>query len=111
MLRDVILHLCSNILPQLFLNSPVIISYNLKDKTIGIVGVGNVGSKVEKTARILGMKVLLNDPPRARKEGNKDFVPLGNILYESDIVTVHVPLNIVGADKTYHLFNTRVLER
>jgi len=81
--------------------------YNLKDKTIGIVGVGNVGSKVEKTARILGMKVLLNDPPRARKEGDKDFVLLSNILYESDIVTVHVPLNIVGVDKTYHLFNAR----
>jgi len=79
---------------------------NLKDKTLGIVGVGNVGSKVEKTARILGMKVLLNDPPRARNEGDKDFVPLSDILHESDIVTVHVPLNIVGADKTYHLFNT-----
>ena len=85
--------------------------FNLKDKTIGIVGVGNVGSKVEKTASILGMNVLLNDPPRARKEGDKDFVPLGNILYESDIVTVHVPLNIVGADKTYHLFNARSFKK
>jgi erythronate-4-phosphate dehydrogenase len=77
----------------------------LKDKTIGIVGVGNVGKKVEKIARILGMNVLLNDPPRARTEGNRDFVLLGNILYKSDIITVHVPLNVVGEDKTYHLFN------
>jgi erythronate-4-phosphate dehydrogenase len=80
---------------------------NLKDKTIGIIGVGNVGSKVEKIARILGMNVLLNDPPRARAEGEKNFVNLGTVLYESDIVTVHVPLNIVGQDKTYHLFNDK----
>jgi erythronate-4-phosphate dehydrogenase len=81
--------------------------FNLKEKTIGIVGVGNVGSKVEKIARILGMRILLNDPPRARKEGNKNFVLLGNILFESDIITVHVPLNVVDEDCTYHLFNER----
>jgi len=85
--------------------------YELKNRTIGIVGVGNVGSKVEKIARILGMNVLLNDPPRARKEGQKNFVHLGDILYNSDIVTVHVPLNIVGEDKTYHLFNERSFKK
>jgi erythronate-4-phosphate dehydrogenase len=79
--------------------------FNLKDKTIGIIGVGNVGSKVEKFARTLGMNVLLNDPPRARIEGNKPFVMLENVLYNADIVTVHVPLNMAGEDKTYHLFN------
>jgi erythronate-4-phosphate dehydrogenase len=85
--------------------------FNLKDKTIGIIGVGNVGSKVEKLAKILGMKILLNDPPRERKEGDKSFVTLGEILKESDIVTVHVPLNVVGQDKTYHLFNERNLKK
>jgi erythronate-4-phosphate dehydrogenase len=79
--------------------------FNLADKTIGIIGVGNVGTKVEKFARIMGMDVLLNDPPRARKEGEKNFVNLETILYESDIVTVHVPLNLVGEDCTHHLFN------
>jgi len=79
--------------------------FSLKGKTIGILGVGNVGSKIEKLARALGMNVLLNDPPRARKEGNNNFVDFSRILSESDIVTVHVPLNIVGEDKTYHLFN------
>ena len=79
--------------------------FSLKDKTIGIIGVGNVGSKIEKFAKILGMKVLLNDPPRARKEGEKAFNSLDKILYESDIVTVHVPLNVVGEDRTYNLFN------
>lgn len=80
-------------------------NFNLKDKTLGIIGVGNVGSKVEKFARAMGMNVLLNDPPRASKEGKKNFHNLNVVLSESDIVTVHVPLNIVGKDYTYHLFN------
>ena len=77
----------------------------LKDKTIGIIGVGNVGSKVEKFARAIGMNVLLNDPPRARKEGASGFVTVNNILNESDIITLHVPLNVSGEDATYHLIN------
>jgi erythronate-4-phosphate dehydrogenase len=85
--------------------------FNLKDKTIGIVGVGNVGAKVEKIARILGMKVLLNDPPRAAAEGGNDFVLLGDILYNSDIITVHVPLNVVGENMTYHLFDEKSFKK
>jgi len=79
--------------------------FSLGDKTIGIVGVGNVGSKVQKLAGILGMKVILNDPPRARSERNKIFVSLENVLRESDIITLHVPLNMNGRDKTDHLFD------
>jgi erythronate-4-phosphate dehydrogenase len=79
--------------------------FNLGDKTLGIIGVGNVGSKVEKFARAIGMNVLLNDPPRARLEGKKNFQSLNTVLSESDIVTVHVPLNLAGEDITYHLFN------
>ena len=86
-------------------------NFNLKDKTLGIVGVGNVGSKVEKLARTLGMNVLLNDPPRARKEGKNNFHSLNVVLSESDIVTVHVPLNVVGEDMTYHLFNEDTLKK
>jgi erythronate-4-phosphate dehydrogenase len=86
-------------------------SFNLEGKTIGIVGVGNVGSKVEEAARILGMNVMLNDPPRARREGNKKFVLLGDILYNADIITAHVPLNIVGEDQTYHLFNEKSFKK
>lgn len=75
----------------------------LKTKTIGIVGVGNVGSKVQKIAEILGMKVLLNDPPRALKEGENGFVTLTEIMEESDIITFHVPLTREGKHKTYHM--------
>lgn len=76
---------------------------NLSEKTIGIIGVGNVGSKIQKVAEILGMKILLNDPPRERKEGNEKFCSLKKIIAEADIITFHVPLNKVGSDKTYHL--------
>jgi len=85
--------------------------FSLKGKTIGIVGVGNVGSKVAKFAELMGMKVLLNDPPRARAEGEKNFVSLGTILYESDIVTLHVPLNIVGDDTTWHMINDKCFKK
>ncbi len=81
----------------------------LKDKTIGIIGVGNVGSKVEKSAKILGMEVLLNDPPRARTERNEKFLPLDEICRKADIITIHVPLNKSGIDKTYHLFDENML--
>jgi erythronate-4-phosphate dehydrogenase len=85
--------------------------FSLKGKTIGIVGVGNVGSKVEKLAQALGMNVLLNDPPRARKEGEKNFISLGSVIYKSDIVTVHVPLNVVGEDCTWHLFDEKSFKK
>jgi erythronate-4-phosphate dehydrogenase len=77
----------------------------LTDKTIGIIGVGHVGSKVEQLARTLGMNVLLNDPPRERREGPGKFVSLETLLGHSDIVTLHVPLNITGPDRTLHLIN------
>ena len=65
----------------------------LEDATIGIVGVGNVGRKVEAMARSLGFNVLLNDPPRAQREGSEAFVPLEELLHRSTIVTMHVPLD------------------
>ncbi len=71
--------------------------------SLGIVGVGHVGKKVEKLARLLGMKVLLNDPPRERNEGSAAFTNLGRLLEESDIITMHVPLNREGDDRTFHL--------
>jgi erythronate-4-phosphate dehydrogenase len=85
--------------------------FRLRDKTLGIIGVGNVGTKVERIAGILGMRILLNDPPRARKEGMKQFVDLDHLLKESDIISIHVPLNIVGEDKTYHLINNKSLRK
>lgn len=83
---------------------------DLQGMTIGIVGVGNVGSKVAKTCEILGMNVLLNDPPRARKEGPEQFVSLKTIQEKADIITLHVPLNSEGEDATYHIANKDFLK-
>lgn len=75
----------------------------LKDLCIGIVGVGNVGSKVAKICEIFGMKVLLNDPPRERAEGPEKFVSLETVKNEADIISLHVPLNTKGEDATFHM--------
>lgn len=79
----------------------------LRDKTIGVVGVGHVGSKVARTCEIIGMKVLCNDPPRERKEGPGIFSSLEKIQHEADIITFHVPLNMKGKDATFHLVNEK----
>ena len=60
--------------------------------TIGIVGVGNVGKKVEKMAEYLGFNVLRCDPPRAAAEGPEGFCSLEYLLENSQVVTMHVPL-------------------
>lgn len=86
-------------------------NFNLVDKTIGIIGVGNVGSKIEKLARIIGMNVLLNDPPRERVEGDDDFIGLDELISRSDIITFHVPLNMDGEDKTFHLADEKFFEK
>lgn len=65
----------------------------LEGATIGIVGVGNVGSRVERAARKLGFSVLRCDPPRAAAEGPEGFVTLEELLPQADIVTMHVPLD------------------
>jgi erythronate-4-phosphate dehydrogenase len=77
--------------------------------TIGIVGVGMVGTKVAQLAHALGFKVLLNDPPRQRKEDSEPFCDLPYLFQHSDIVTFHTPLNRDGQDATYHLFNKSTL--
>jgi len=82
---------------------------DLAGKTIGIVGVGQVGSRVAKTCETIGMKVLLNDPPRERVEGSGLFTDLKTIQQEADIITFHVPLNMIGEDATFHLVNSEFL--
>lgn len=83
----------------------------LQGKTIGVVGVGNVGSKVARMAEILGMKVLLCDPPRAKKEKLSTFVSLAEVVSVADIITIHVSLSQEGVDKTYGLFDSSIFSR
>ena len=79
------------------------------DLTLGIIGVGNVGSKVANLGNILGMRVLLNDPPRERREGSAIFTELYDLIHQADIVTLHVPLTFSDPDKTYHMVNNQFL--
>ena len=74
----------------------------LENSSIGIVGVGNVGSRVEKKCLGLGMEVVLNDPPLARKTGDPKYRPLEE-LFDCDFITMHTPLTKTGEDKTLHL--------
>ena len=76
---------------------------DLRRKTIGIIGCGHVGTKVAAAAAALGMNVLVNDPPRAEREGDTGFVPLERIQREADFVTFHVPLTHFGPYRTEHL--------
>lgn len=81
---------------------------SLQDKSIGVVGVGNVGSKVVKFAELLGLKVLKNDPPLQRINPQEKYYSLEEIL-KCDFVTLHVPLTFEGDDKTYHLIDEEKL--
>ena len=84
--------------------------FSLHGKTIGIVGVGNVGSKVWRKAEALGLQVLLNDPPLQRQGSAYPLQSLDTLM-EADIVTLHVPLTRSGLDATYHLFDENRIRR
>lgn len=75
----------------------------LQGMTLGIVGAGNVGGKVAEVGHRLGMKVLLNDPPRADREGKAIFYDLQTLAEQCDILSFHVPLIKEGKYRTYHL--------
>ena len=78
--------------------------------TLGIVGVGQVGSRVATKATLLGLRVLRNDPPLALKTGSSDYIPLDTLLAQSDILTLHTPLESTGAFPTRHLANCQLFE-
>lgn len=81
--------------------------FALTGMTVGIIGVGHVGNRVREACAKMGMRLLLNDPPRAEREGQVGFVELDELLEKSDFVTVHVPLN----DSTYHLADGEFFSR
>lgn len=82
-------------------------SVNLSNSTIGLIGYGSVGKRIEATARALGFKVLIEDPPKANIENPSQFCDLDTLLSGSDIVTLNVPLN----DRTKEMCNAAFFEK
>ncbi|MCM1518977.1 MAG: 4-phosphoerythronate dehydrogenase [Pseudoflavonifractor sp.] len=81
------------------------------DLTLGIVGVGHVGSIVERWGRQLGFRVLCCDPPRAVAEGPGGFTDINTIAAESDIITFHTPLTREGTYPTVRLCDNSLLAK
>ena len=81
----------------------------LRDLTVGIIGAGNVGTRLASLLEQVGIKYLLCDPPLKRFGDKRKFSCIDEII-NCDVVTLHVPLNLDGEDKTYHLFDRLQLE-
>ena len=77
--------------------------FALVDRTVGIVGVGNVGGRLQKRLEALGIKTLLCDPPRADNGEEGDFRSLDELVAQSDVLTFHTPLYKDGPYKSLHL--------
>lgn len=84
--------------------------FNPAEKSVGIIGCGNVGSRVLEKLSALGIECRVNDPPLKQQGGHEAFVGLGEVL-QADIISVHVPLTREGRHPTFHLVNEAFLKR
>lgn len=84
-------------------------SFELRDRTVGIVGVGNIGGCLHKRLEAWGVKTLLCDPPRADRGDKEDFYSLEELVTKADILTFHTPLFKDGQYKSWHLANNALL--
>jgi erythronate-4-phosphate dehydrogenase len=84
--------------------------FSLPEKTVGIVGCGNVGSKVQAKLRALGVACLVNDPPLKDRTGDSSFVSLEEI-FSADIITLHVPLERDGKYPTFEMVDESFLAK
>ncbi|EPK7284262.1 4-phosphoerythronate dehydrogenase PdxB [Citrobacter farmeri] len=85
--------------------------FALRDRTVGIVGVGNVGGRLQARLEALGIRTLLCDPPRADRGDEGDFRSLDELVREADVLTFHTPLFKEGPYKTLHLADEALLSR
>lgn len=83
----------------------------LAETTLGIVGVGHIGSRLYELVKALGIRCLLCDPPLSDQNQRNDFLPLEEILQQSDIVSLHVPLTQDGLYPTKHLISHSQIEK
>lgn len=83
--------------------------FQLRDRTVGIIGVGNVGGRLQKRLDAWGVKTLLCDPPRAERGDEGDFLSLDDVVNQADILTFHTPLFKDGPYKSWHLADLALL--
>ncbi len=83
--------------------------FELRDRTVGIVGVGNVGGRLQKRLEAWGVKTLLCDPPRADRGDAETFHTLDELVEQADILTFHTPLFKDGPYKSWHLADAALL--
>jgi D-3-phosphoglycerate dehydrogenase len=87
-----------------------LMGWELRNKTIGIIGLGNVGGRVARIAKALGMKILITKrtppAPEVLKELEAEFVMLKELLQRSDVVTIHVPLT----EETRHMIGAQEIQ-
>ncbi len=84
--------------------------FDLTQKTVGIIGCGQVGSRVQRFMEALGVRCLLNDPPLNEQAPNADYVELERII-EADIISLHVPLTMDGKYPSRKLVNEHFLSK
>jgi erythronate-4-phosphate dehydrogenase len=85
-------------------------SWDLARKSMAVIGVGHVGSRVVHKAACLGISTLLCDPPLRESTGDGKYMSLDEVL-DADILTLHVPLTKEGRHPTWHMFDETVLGR
>ncbi len=83
--------------------------FSIFDKTVGIIGAGQVGTYLSECLSGMGIKVLLNDPPKQAQGDTRAFTPLDELLTQSDVITLHTPITRDGEWPTYHLIDETVL--
>ncbi|NRF24263.1 4-phosphoerythronate dehydrogenase [Vibrio coralliilyticus] len=85
--------------------------FSVFDKTVGIIGAGQVGSYLQQCLEGIGIKVLINDPPKQAAGDERNFTPLDALLEQADIITTHTPITRDGDFPTHHLINETVLNK
>jgi len=87
-----------------------LMGWELKDKTLGTIGLGNVGERVARLAKVFGMKILITKrtppEPALLKELEAEFVSLHELLKQSDVITIHVPYT----PQTHHMIGEKQLQ-
>lgn len=84
-------------------------NFQLTDRTVGIIGAGNVGGRLQRRLEALGVRTLICDPPRADRGDEGEFHSLDTLVQQADIVTFHTPLFKDGPYKTLHMADRALL--